>query len=408
MAQDETAIDRLRMSDSDRRKLLDLIERKAIIEAAKQTNPSDKNSDRRSIRVRVDMPNIHVDITQPSGSHAKFSVIPRNLSAGGMSFVHGQYLHQGTRCSITLPTLDGEQIYLNANAILCRHITGVIHEIGVQFDETIDLRMFCKLTPEQSKRVRAEQAASNTSGDMTTDTLGEALIVDDFEMDRNLIGMWLQHLGLIPSMAGNKSEAIDAIEEAEFDVVLMDMWLGKESGCDITKELRSRGFKGPIIASSAEEDEAMKNKAYEAGCNGYLVKPFNEAKLRAALEEVLPIQLAGGDSEKELEPIVSEFAEDTAMAPLIASFIQGLEDTTNRLQKAKLDQDISALETICRTMKGAGTSYGFEPLTDVAVLALEAVSAEEDHLTEKAMASIRELNDILKRIQIVAPATDLA
>ena len=83
-----------------------------------------------------------VDIIHPGGSRATFLVRSRNLSQSGTGFLHGNFLHIGTRCTITLPHLDGQIATMGGKVVRCRHIQGKVHEIGVKFDKAITLDEF--------------------------------------------------------------------------------------------------------------------------------------------------------------------------------------------------------------------------------------------------------------------------
>jgi len=89
-------------------------------------------------RMEYRVSDIAVAITHPGGSIGRYLVQARNLSAGGMSFLHGGYLHVGAECCAVLITIDGDMKGLRATVRACRHVTKNIHEIGVQFHEKID------------------------------------------------------------------------------------------------------------------------------------------------------------------------------------------------------------------------------------------------------------------------------
>jgi predicted Zn-dependent protease len=68
-----------------------------------------------------------------------FIVPTRNISRGGLSFLHGQTMHAGQACSVSLMTNDGNWITIEGVVVRCRHVRGVIHEIGVRFKGLTDL-----------------------------------------------------------------------------------------------------------------------------------------------------------------------------------------------------------------------------------------------------------------------------
>lgn len=83
----------------------------------------------------------------------------------------------------------------------------------------------------------------------------------------------------------NGREAVEMAKTHPVDLVLMDMKMPEMDGLTATKEIRKFNTELPIIALSAYAFESDKVAALEAGCNEYLVKPIDKAKLLAALQK---------------------------------------------------------------------------------------------------------------------------
>ena len=56
--------------------------------------------------------------------------------------------------------------------------------------------------------------------------------------------------------------------------LLLDIHLGGTSGIELQRRLAAAGSKCPVIFMTANDDEATRNKAVDAGCIAYLRKPF--------------------------------------------------------------------------------------------------------------------------------------
>ena len=79
--------------------------------------------------------------------------------------------------------------------------------------------------------------------------------------------------------ARNGSEAVEAVRNRHFDLVLMDMKMPVMDGLTATAEIRKFNTDLPIIALTAHAFDTDQQAALEAGCNEYLVKPIDKAKL---------------------------------------------------------------------------------------------------------------------------------
>ncbi|HUW83619.1 MAG TPA: PilZ domain-containing protein [Phycisphaerae bacterium] len=80
------------------------------------------------------------------GKEATLIVSGRNLSAGGVAFLHTDAIEISTPCQVRLVDRDGQDQHITGAISRCRHVKAEVYEIGVQFDETIDPRFFVDQT----------------------------------------------------------------------------------------------------------------------------------------------------------------------------------------------------------------------------------------------------------------------
>ncbi|MEM1109788.1 MAG: PilZ domain-containing protein [Planctomycetota bacterium] len=92
-------------------------------------------------------------IVHPSGNKTSHLVRSRNLSVGGMSFIHLSFLYPGTACHVALQTRHGESVAFSGKVVWCRHVSGQSHEVGFRFDQLIELDEF--VDPEAIKEAAA-------------------------------------------------------------------------------------------------------------------------------------------------------------------------------------------------------------------------------------------------------------
>jgi len=74
--------------------------------------------------------------------------------------------------------------------------------------------------------------------------------------------------------------------DAPFDIILLDIGLGRESGMDLLEELRRAGNETPVIFVSGEKRVEHKVQGLRAGADDYVVKPIETEELVARMEAV--------------------------------------------------------------------------------------------------------------------------
>ena len=85
--------------------------------------------------------------------------------------------------------------------------------------------------------------------------------------------------------AHDGQEAIEKFESCRPDMILMDIKMPVMDGRTATSEIRKFNAEIPIIALTAHAFDADRVAALKAGCDDYLVKPINGAKLMQTLKE---------------------------------------------------------------------------------------------------------------------------
>jgi CheY-like chemotaxis protein len=116
------------------------------------------------------------------------------------------------------------------------------------------------------------------------------LVVDDVAMNRDIAGSFLRAAGYEVLCVEGGAEAIAAVANADFDVVLMDVRMPEMDGLEATRRIRAlEGSRGqvPVVALTALARTEQIAECHEAGMNRYLAKPFNADTLLAVVQQTI-------------------------------------------------------------------------------------------------------------------------
>lgn len=115
------------------------------------------------------------------------------------------------------------------------------------------------------------------------------LIVDDSASVRQMVEATLKSANYSVTAAKDGSEAFAICKSSHFDCVLTDQNMPNMDGLTLIKSLRSLGAysKTPIIVLTTEASDSMKAQGRAAGATGWMVKPFDPAKLIEITKKVL-------------------------------------------------------------------------------------------------------------------------
>jgi CheY-like chemotaxis protein len=120
---------------------------------------------------------------------------------------------------------------------------------------------------------------------------GRILVAEDNPSNQKLIGILLQKIGVEVTIADDGQAAVDKAMADTYDLILMDMQMPNLNGYDAARELRNKGCTVPIIAVTANAMIGDEEKCIEAGCDGYITKPIDRAKLSEVVGRYIPVQI---------------------------------------------------------------------------------------------------------------------
>lgn len=132
------------------------------------------------------------------------------------------------------------------------------------------------------------------------------LLVEDNLVNQKLALGILKKLGQQVTVANNGQEALELLQQPDFDLVLMDVQMPVMDGLVATREYRQReegsGKRMPIVAMTAHAMKGDREMCFEVGMDDYLAKPIRVKDIAEKLAGLFPATCADlTDSPKETE-----------------------------------------------------------------------------------------------------------
>lgn len=115
------------------------------------------------------------------------------------------------------------------------------------------------------------------------------LLVEDNLHNRRIFSGILTHFGYTVVEALNGKEAVEKAVQVKPNIILMDLSLPIMDGWEATQKIKKIESlrEIPIIALTAHAMDGDEDRAFEAGCDGYLSKPISPKRLVAEVNRIL-------------------------------------------------------------------------------------------------------------------------
>jgi two-component system sensor histidine kinase/response regulator len=227
------------------------------------------------------------------------------------------------------------------------------------------------------------------------------LLVEDNEINQQIALELLGSAGMVVVVAANGRVAVEKLmqENERYDIVLMDIQMPEMDGYEATRRIRAeeRFASLPIIAMTAHALVQDRQKVAEAGMNDHISKPidpqamfellrrhYRKAQALAAhpapavapLEQVMVPEIEGIDVSGGIRRVAGN---RKLYLDLLRRFVEGQEDTPDRIREALRRQDRALAERVAHTVKGVSGNIG---AVDVHTAAGELEESIRDHDSE--------------------------
>jgi DNA-binding NtrC family response regulator len=105
------------------------------------------------------------------------------------------------------------------------------------------------------------------------------LIVDDdaavVQVLHDALGLFRHDHAYSVEIARDGAEGFAALERAEFDLILLDMYMPRMTGLELLAKMRQRGLRTPVLMLTGNEDNRSAVNALTGGILAYVPKPFD-------------------------------------------------------------------------------------------------------------------------------------
>jgi hypothetical protein len=199
------------------------------------------------------------------------------------------------------------------------------------------------------------------------------LVAEDDPLNQEVAVGLLARQGHTVEIAGNGREAVEAVRQRSFDVVLMDVHMPLVDGFAASREIRALpGERGrvPIIALSASALEGDMEQCLAAGMDGHLPKPIDPVALSGALAHHTASTAAVGTSlsavldESHLRGLLGALGRER-VAALIEALPEEARPHRERLAAADGGADLAELRRAAHALKGIALNLGLGALAEL-------------------------------------------
>jgi predicted ATPase/signal transduction histidine kinase/DNA-binding response OmpR family regulator/tRNA A-37 threonylcarbamoyl transferase component Bud32 len=248
----------------------------------------------------------------------------------------------------------------------------------------------------------------------------KVLLVEDNLMNQQIAMEILKEAGLAVDLANNGQEALAAVAETDYELVLMDVQMPVMGGYEATRKIRAetRYATLPIIAMTAHAIQGAREECLEAGMNDYVSKPIDPKQLFSVLarwlkghggdaglktrlsiqrneqdsESSLPKRLPGIDLETGLKRLNRN---ETLYKKLLLDFPEKYTVFPEEIRKALQEADLDTAERLSHTLKGVAGNLSIMRVYNLS-------RGLEDAIADKSAPEIdRLLIELAKELQVV-------
>lgn len=240
----------------------------------------------------------------------------------------------------------------------------------------------------------------------------KVLVVEDNSMNRRYLSSLLKRWNIEHDMAVNGREGVEMAQLQRYDLIFMDIQMPELDGYEASIAIRSAANpnqRTPIVALTASAMLSKKDKAYQAGMDDYVSKPFTPEQILTVLEKFVKI---AADTTVPTEDFLTEntgifsgakgldaaqlhdlYADDHEYAlDMFDAFLEKMQDEYQMLRPLFEKKDWPALSKLAHKLKPSFPMVGLSWLeADFQKLETEATAGANDQDIELIINQIEKM-----------------
>jgi CheY-like chemotaxis protein len=195
-----------------------------------------------------------------------------------------------------------------------------------------------------------------------TDEIGvgplRILLAEDGLANRKLAMGVLAQSGHIVISVSNGKEAVEAWENQQLDLILMDVQMPEMDGLEATRTIRASerqsGHHVPIVAMTAHAMQGDREKCLVAGMDDYIAKPVRKAVLNATIKRILRSSEATALPRLDItNGLEATGGNEKLLREVLQVFVEECPILLRQLKQAVENLDAPSVERLAHTLKGS-------------------------------------------------------
>jgi CheY-like chemotaxis protein len=173
----------------------------------------------------------------------------------------------------------------------------------------VGIMVFVHEVPLGNARIDVRKCFSGEEGETEGEVdVKKILVVENDPLNQVLMKLYLDKFGFDISVVEDGQEAIDRVDEEDFDLIFMDIRMPKVNGLQATGSMKAKGLNTPIIAMTADIADGGEQRCLAAGCDAFLSKPIIKKNLHKILERFLDCEFDYSHKTRDTRGLEDRFA----------------------------------------------------------------------------------------------------